>query len=40
MYPSLKVGSLYPKAKIQGHKDFPAVNKACPSFDVREVRVK
>lgn len=24
----------YPKAKIQGHKDFPKVAKACPSFDV------
>jgi len=37
MYTLLKVlGSLYPKAKIQGHKDFPAVNKACPSFDVKE----
>jgi N-acetylmuramoyl-L-alanine amidase len=26
----------YPKAKIQGHRDFPKVNKACPSFDVNE----
>jgi len=25
----------YPKAKIQGHKDFPGVAKACPSFDVK-----
>lgn len=24
----------YPKAKIQGHRDFPNVKKACPSFDV------
>ncbi len=24
----------YPKAKIQGHRDFPNVAKACPSFDV------
>jgi N-acetylmuramoyl-L-alanine amidase len=24
----------YPKAKIQGHRDFPKVAKACPSFDV------
>lgn len=23
-----------PKAKIRGHKDFPGVTKACPSFDV------
>ncbi|CAB4138894.1 lysozyme [uncultured Caudovirales phage] len=26
----------YPKAKIQGHRDFPNVKKACPSFDVAE----
>lgn len=25
----------YPKAIIQGHRDFPGVHKACPSFDVR-----
>lgn len=25
----------FPKAKIQGHRDFPDVAKACPSFDVR-----
>lgn len=24
----------YPKAKIQGHRDFPNVAKACPCFDV------
>lgn len=24
----------YQKARIQGHRDFPNVNKACPSFDV------
>jgi N-acetylmuramoyl-L-alanine amidase len=24
-----------PKARIQGHRDFPNVAKACPSFDVR-----
>ena len=24
----------YPKAKIQGHRDFPKVAKACPCFDV------
>lgn len=24
----------YPKAKIQGHRDFPNVHKACPCFDV------
>lgn len=25
----------YPLAIIQGHRDFPKVAKACPSFDVR-----
>lgn len=25
---------LYPQAVILGHRDFPGVNKACPSFDV------
>jgi N-acetylmuramoyl-L-alanine amidase len=25
----------YPTAKIQGHRDFPRVAKACPSFDVK-----
>lgn len=33
------VGTLkreYPKAVVQGHRDFPKVAKACPSFDVRE----
>jgi N-acetylmuramoyl-L-alanine amidase len=24
--------SRYPKAKILGHRDFPSVSKACPSF--------
>jgi N-acetylmuramoyl-L-alanine amidase len=24
----------YPKAKVQGHRDFPKVAKACPCFDV------
>lgn len=24
----------FPKAKVQGHRDFKGVNKACPSFDV------
>ncbi len=27
---------LYPKAKIQGHRDFPKVAKACPSFDAKK----
>lgn len=26
----------YPDATIQGHRDFPKVAKACPSFDVAE----
>lgn len=26
----------YPDAKIQGHRDFPQVKKACPSFSVSE----
>lgn len=26
---------LYPNATIQGHRDFPRVKKACPSFDAR-----
>ncbi|WP_300684959.1 N-acetylmuramoyl-L-alanine amidase [Chryseobacterium sp.] len=25
----------FPTAKIQGHRDFPKVNKACPSFDAK-----
>lgn len=25
----------YPKAKVLGHRDFPNVHKACPSFDVK-----
>lgn len=27
---------LYPSAKIQGHRDFPKVAKACPSFDAKK----
>ena len=26
----------FPKAIIQGHKDFPKVLKACPSFEAKE----
>lgn len=26
----------FPKAIIQGHRDFPNVKKACPSFDAKE----
>ena len=25
----------YPDAKVVGHRDFPGVKKACPSFDVK-----
>jgi N-acetylmuramoyl-L-alanine amidase len=25
----------YSKAKVMGHRDFPDVHKACPSFDVK-----
>lgn len=25
----------YPSAKVMGHRDFPNVAKACPSFDVK-----
>ena len=25
----------FPKAIIQGHRDFPNVKKACPSFDAK-----
>ena len=26
----------FPKATVQGHRDFPNVAKACPSFDVKD----
>lgn len=40
-YESLKellrgLKELYPKAVIQGHRDFPGVKKACPSFSVKD----
>ncbi|MHA7822478.1 N-acetylmuramoyl-L-alanine amidase [Chryseobacterium arthrosphaerae] len=28
--------SKFTKAKIQGHRDFPNVHKACPSFDAKK----
>lgn len=31
----LSLVKLYPDAVIQGHRDFPGVTKACPSFDVK-----
>lgn len=30
-----QLSAKYPEAKVQGHRDFPQVAKACPSFDVR-----
>lgn len=27
---------IFPNAVIQGHRDFPNVKKACPSFDVKK----
>lgn len=27
--------AVFPKAAVQGHRDFPNVPKACPSFDVK-----
>lgn len=27
---------LYPEAIIQGHRDFPGVSKACPSFNAKK----
>jgi N-acetylmuramoyl-L-alanine amidase len=30
----VRMKAKYPKAKIQGHRDFPKVAKACPCFDV------
>ena len=27
---------MFPKAKIQGHRDFPKVTKSCPRFDAIE----
>jgi N-acetylmuramoyl-L-alanine amidase len=27
--------TMFPDAKIQGHRDFPGVSKACPSFDAK-----
>lgn len=33
-----KLAAKYPKAAIQGHRDFPNVAKACPSYDLRRWR--
>lgn len=32
----MKLHNCYPNAEIKGHRDFPNVQKACPSFDVKE----
>jgi N-acetylmuramoyl-L-alanine amidase len=31
----VELSEKYPSAQILGHRDFPGVNKACPSFDVK-----
>lgn len=30
-----RLRTICPRAEILGHRDFPQVNKACPSFDAR-----
>jgi len=30
--------AVYPDAQIKGHREFPNIAKACPSFDVQEIR--
>jgi N-acetylmuramoyl-L-alanine amidase len=30
-----KLKKMFPTAVIQGHRNFPNVQKACPSFDAR-----
>ena len=32
----LTLHAKFPNAEVCGHRDFPKVAKACPSFDVRE----
>lgn len=27
---------MFPNAEVKGHRDFPGVRKACPSFDVKQ----
>lgn len=31
----MKLHNRYPSAEIKGHRDFPKVQKDCPSFDVK-----
>lgn len=30
-----KYKDMFPNAEVKGHRDFPNVQKACPSFDVK-----
>jgi len=32
----MTLSAMYPNAIIQGHRDFPNVNKSCPRFDAIE----
>jgi|ERR1051326_1084407 N-acetylmuramoyl-L-alanine amidase len=32
----VELSAKYPQAEILGHRDFPGVYKACPSFDVKK----
>jgi N-acetylmuramoyl-L-alanine amidase len=32
----MELSHRYPNAEIKGHRDFPNVHKACPSFDVKQ----
>lgn len=32
----MELSHKYPNAEIKGHRDFPHVKKACPSFDVKQ----
>ena len=32
----MELSHRYPNAEIKGHRDFPMVKKACPSFDVKQ----
>jgi len=32
----VELSNRYPGAEIKGHRDFPGVIKACPSFDVKK----
>jgi len=32
----INLSNKYPQAEIKGHRDFPLVKKACPSFDVKQ----